>query len=820
MRDLRYALRNLRRSPAFTAAVIVTLGLGIGANTAMFGVVDWLMFRPYPYLRDPSTVHRVYMRWTQRGEPRTQSHTEYARYLDIARWTTSFSDHAAFAERMLAVGVGDAARERRVGVVSASFFGFFDAPPALGRYFALDEDQIPRGANVAVLSHGFWRSAYAGRDVRGERLQVGNIPATIVGVAPEGFAGVNDADPPALYIPITTYAGVEADPRNAATYFSAYNWGWVEIMVRRKPDVSVAQASADASRAHVRSWNHQRETEPSLPPVEIAKPGAVVSAMKLGAGPAPGLEARTALWVSGVATVVLLIACANVASLFLARALKREREIAVRLALGVTRRRLVTQMLTESLLLSILGTGLGLLLAEWGGMAIQRLLIPGGAGSLETFIDRRMLFAAAAMAISAGVLTGIAPAILAGRGDLAASLKAGAREGTYRHSRLRSALLVIQGALSVVLLVGAGLFVKSLDNVSGMRMGYEAEKVLIATRNLRGMELNDTASIALRRSLLAAAQAIPGVEHAAWVSSVPFWSTSTTNLYIAGIDSVRPLGEFTYQTTTPDYFRVMGTRILRGRGFASSDVAGAPRIGVVSDAMARVLWPGRDPLGQCMRVFSDTMPCTTVVGVAEDIVQRDITGPRYHYYLPIDQHRPAGGHSLLVRIRATPAREVERIRRALQGVMPGASYVTVRPLAQLVDETRRSWRLGATMFSAFGVLALVVAAVGMYGVIGYNVALRMHEIGVRIALGAKRENILRLVVRQGVRFAITGIALGSAIGIAASPWLQPLLFEQSATDPATYATVGIVLLAVAIAASTIPAIRAARAEPSTALRSE
>jgi putative ABC transport system permease protein len=820
VRDLRYAARNLRRSPAFTAAVVVTLGLGIGANTAMFGVVDWLMFRPYPYLRDPSSVHRVYMRWTQRGERRTQAHTEYARYLDIARWTTSFSDHAAFAERMLAVGVGDAARERRVGVVSASFFRFFDAPPALGRYFAPDEDQIPRGANVAVLSHAFWKSAYAGRDVRGEILQVGNIPAAIVGVAPEGFSGVNDADPPALYIPITTYAAVEGDPRNASTYFSAYNWGWVEIMVRRKLNVSIEQASADAARAHVMSWNQQRETEPSLPAAEVAQPAAVVAAMKLGAGPEPGLEARTALWVSGVAGVVLLIACANVASLFLARALKREREIAVRRALGVTRRRLVAQMLTESLLLSILGTALGLLLAEWGGTAIQRLLTPGGGGGLETFIDRRMLFVAAAMATVAAAITGIAPALLSGRGDLATSLKAGAREGTYRHSRLRSALLVIQGALSVVLLVGAGLFVKSLDNANAMRLGYDAERVLIATRNLRGMELNDTASMTLRRSLLATAQAIPGVEYAAWVSSVPFWSTSTTHLYIAGIDSVRPLGEFTYQTTTADYFRVMGTRIIRGRGFTPGDVAGAPRIGVVSDAMAKVLWRGQDPLGQCMRVFSDTVPCTTVVGVAEDIVQRDITGPRYHYYLPIEQHRPAGGHSLLLRMRAAPAREVERVRRSLQAVMPGASYVTVRPLGALVDDTRRSWRLGATMFTAFGALALVVAAVGMYGAIGYNVALRMHEIGVRIALGAKRGNILRLIVRQGVRFAIAGVALGSVIGVAASPWLQPLLFEQSATDPVTYGAVGLALIIVAVAASVIPALRASRTEPSAALRSE
>jgi putative ABC transport system permease protein len=516
----------------------------------------------------------------------------------------------------------------------------------------------------------------------------------------------------------------------------------------------------------------------------------------------------------------LLIACANVASLLLARALKRKREIAVRLALGVTRRRLVTQMLTETVLLSVLGMGLGLLLAEWGGTAIQRLLIPGEAAGLETFIDRRVLFVAATMAIAAGVLTGIAPALLSGRGDLATSLKAGVREGTYRHSRLRSTLLVIQGALSVVLLVGAGLFVKSLGNVNAMRMGYDPERVLIATRNLRGMELNDTASIALRRSLLATAQAIPGVEYAAWVSSIPFWSTPTTHLYIPGIDSVRPLGEFTYQTTTSDYFRVMGTRIIRGRGFTANDVAGAPRIGVVSAAMAKVLWPGKDPLGQCMRVFNDTMPCTTVVGVAEDIVQRDIIDPRYHYYLPIEQHRPAGGHSLLLRTRAAPKREVERVRRSLQEAMPGASYVTVRPLGDLVADTRRSWRLGATMFTAFGALALLVAAVGMYGVIGYNVALRMHEIGVRIALGAKRENILRLIVQQGVRFAIAGIVVGSIIAVLASPWLQPLLFEQSAADPITYGTVGLALLIVAVAASAIPALRASRVEPSVALRSE
>ena len=818
--DLRYTVRNLRRSPGFTAAVVITLALGIGANTAMFGVVDWLMFRPYPYLRDPSTVHRLYLRWSMRGERRTQAHTEYARYLDLAKWTTSFSHHAAFAERMLAVGIGDAARERRVAAVTASFFEFFDAKPALGRLLIAGEDAVPRGADVAVLSYGFWRAAFAGRDVRGEVLQVGNTAATIVGVAPQGFTGVNDADPPAVYIPITTYAAAEGDRLHASTYYTAYNWGWVEIMVRRKPGVSVERASIDASRAHLMSWNAQREREPSLPSADIAKPSAVVSAMKVGAGPEPGLEARTALWVTGVASIVLLIACANVANLFLARALKRDRETAVRLALGVSRGRLVRQMLTETMVLSLFGSALGLLLAEWSGTAIERLLIPGGTGVTDGFLDRRVLFLAMAMATAAGVLIGVVPAMLSGRGDLGRSLKAGPREGTYTRSRTRSALLVVQGALSVALLVGAGLFVKSLANVNAMPLGYEPERVLIATRNLRGTQLDDASNIALRRTLLGTAQAIPGVEYAAWVSSVPFSSASTTNLYIAGIDSVRPLGEFTYQTTTTDYFRVMGTRIVRGRGFTPDDRAESPRVGVVSESMARVLWPGREALGQCMRVFADTMPCTTVVGIAADIVQREVAAPRYHYYLPIEQHRPAGGHSLLIRMRAPPSREVERVRRALQEAMPGRAYVTVRPLHDLVDDTRRSWKLGATMFTLFGALALLVAAVGTYGVIAYNVAQRMHEIGVRVALGAQPGTVIRLIVRQGARFAMAGILAGLGIAILASGWLEPLLFQQSATDPLTYGAVSAILLAVAIAASAIPAIRASRLDPSTVLRAE
>jgi predicted permease len=449
------------------------------------------------------------------------------------------------------------------------------------------------------------------------------------------------------------------------------------------------------------------------------------------------------------------------------------------------------------------------------------LLITSEDASLDVMTDWRTLGVAIGVAMIAGLLTGIVPAILSGRGDLARSLKAGPREGSYQRSRTRIALLVLQGAFSVVLLVGAGLFVRSLEKVKAMRMGYDAEPVLLAGRNLRGMQLDDSAKARLGRTLLATAQAIPGVESATWVSSVPFWSTSSTDLFVAGFDTVRKLGRFTFTNASTDYFRAMGTRIIRGRGFTPEDRGGAPRVAVVSESMGRVLWPGKDAIGQCMRVRADTMPCTTVVGIAEDILLRDLTADkRYHYYLPIDQYSFATGFALLLRMRGDAIAQQETVRKALQTVMPGASYVTVKSFGAIVDDQRRSWRLGATMFVAFGILALVVAAVGLYGVIGYNVTQRMHELGVRVALGAQPGDILQLVVGQGVRFAVAGVALGTLLAYGGSRWLEPLLFRQSPRDPAVYSVVAAVLIVVAFAASALPAFRAAKADPNTALRSE
>jgi putative ABC transport system permease protein len=815
--DLRYAMRGLRARKAFTAGVVLTLGLGIGANATMFGIVDRLLFRAPERMVDPETVHRVYIHGIDRGEERVDRNFQFRRYLDLLEHTTSFSRIAAFQTRNLGVGAGESLREVPVTIASAAYFDLFDARPALGRFFTAAEDSVPAGVPVVVLGHAFWQTQFGARpDVIGQTLQVDRLLATIVGVAPEGFAGMADQGMPAAYVPITAYAHAFRGPN----YPSSYNWSWLELVVRRAPGVTHGAAEADLARAVQESWRAMYAEQPAWGSLEDVRPRGTLGPVQLERGPQAGRDSRVATWVSGVAIIVLLVACANVANLLLARAVSRRREIAMRLALGVSRARLLRQLLVESLVLAVFGGLAGLLLANWGGAALRALFLPPDFPA-EVLTDGRTLLFLGAATLFAALLTGLVPALHAQRTNLAGSIRSGARDETYRRSRTGTALLVFQAAVSVLLLVGAGLFVRSLQNVEQFRLGYDADDVVFVTANTRGVRLEEDQRRAVVNRMLETVQAMPGVTSAALAASVPFWSNEGRGLWVDGIDSVRNLGNFILQAGTPDYFRTMGTRILRGRSFDHTDGETGPRVVVVSERMAQVLWPGQDAIGQCMRIDERDAPCTTVIGIAEEARVRSLVDEReYTYYIPAAQYGEAMYPQIFARVAGEPEALVEPLRRALQAEMPGAAYVSARPLRELVDPTLRAWRFGATMFVVFGALALLLAAIGLYSMIAYGVAQRTRELGVRLALGASAAQVVRMIVGNGVRLVVAGVIIGGAIAVWAAPRLESLMFQASTRDPVVYGGVAAVLLGVAVLASIAPAWRAMRLDPNAALRAD
>ncbi|HYC51709.1 MAG TPA: ABC transporter permease [Gemmatimonadaceae bacterium] len=823
--DIRYAARGLRQKPGFTIAVVITLALGIGANAAMFGITDRLLFRPPAFLQEPDRVHRVYLVRTFDGKENFGSYFQYTRFKDLQRWTSSFDVTAAQSVTETAVGVGADAREMQVGAVSASFFNLFDIRPERGRFFTAAEDTTPVGAAVVVLSYPFWQSRYGGRDdAIGQQLKIAKVDYTIIGVTPPDFAGTATERIPVAWVPITTYAANEFtwNPKDLSNWYQKYNISWMQMFARRKPGVSNDQATADLTNAFRRSYAAQREMSPQTTLAEIAKPRAIAGSILAARGPQPSETSRMAGWVSGVAIIVMLIAAANVANLLLARALRRRREVAVRLALGVSRGRLVAQLLTESILLAVIGGIAGLLVAHWGGMVLRSQFLPRAEDF--TVVDSRTLLFAGAAILFVGLITGLAPALQSGRGDLAKSLKSGAREGTYHRSRTRVALLVIQGALSVVLLVGAGLFVRSLDNVRSLRMGYDIDPILWVGVEERGEKLSDAEKSALRDRLAEAARGLPNVANASRAVTVPFYMQWDESIFVTGIDTAKlnGMGSMLIQGAAPEYLETMGTRLLRGRFIQPGDTKDSPKIMVVSQSLATALWPGQEALGQCVRIGADTNPCTEVVGIAEDIRASDEFNKdnKLYYYRPITQTAATSG-GMFVRTRSgKAATEAESVRRALQKLMPGSAYVTTQPMAEIFAPTVRSWRLGATMFVAFGLLALVLAAVGLYSVIAYNVVQRTHELGVRVAFGAQVKDVMRLVLGEGLRLTVFGVVVGGAIALYAGRWIAPMLFNVKPTDPVVLGGVVGVLLVTATFASLIPAIRASRVDPNVALRSD
>ena len=829
--DARYALRGLLRAPAFSLTIVVTLALGIGANAAMFGIVDRLWFRPVDLMRDEANVSRVYQQWIDAdGKLITSSATHYQRHVDLRDQTTLFSDVAGYSEYPVGVGEGDAARERPVAAVSASFFNFYDAQPALGRFIAASDDTPPVGAPVAVLTYDFWQSEFGGRNVVGEKLQVGDVRAEIVGVAPRGLGGLDDFRPPALFIPAATLGSARGlPPASVASFYRFHPWNSVVTLVRRKPGISMEEAEAEVTRVMHASWDTERVSrqigmfrDAQSKSAADARVRAPLGGVRRAAGPDRPPEMQSLFWISGVALLVLVIACANVLNLMLARALKRQREIAMRVALGVSRTRLLMQAVTEGTILALASGAAGLIVAHWGGAAIRALFIGNEQVGGDAATDTRTLLVVFGLSMVVGLITGLAQVLLAQKGDLAMTLRAGGKALGAPRARFRTGLLVLQGALSVVLLVGAALFLGSLRAAQAVPKGYDLSRVLVASPVFRSGSAATDARAA-HQSLIETTRGVPGVAYASLVSGAPLWRTGRFPLFVPGIDSVSRLGEFTGNAVSSDYFAVMGTRILRGRPIEATDNPTAARVVVVGRGMAEALWPGQDALGRCIRFGSDTMPCTTVVGVSEDIVQSNYQlgeAKRYHYYLSVDQVPPAGPRFLLIHVAGSPAVETERMRKALQAAMPGTSYVTVRPMESLLDSTYRTWRLGASMFLCFGVLALVVASVGLYGLIGYEVTQRMHELGVRVALGARRQDIIGLVVGRTIKLMVAGIVLGGSAAFVAGRWLEPLLFRQSSSDARVYALVGATMLLVAMLASAAPALRASQADPNQSLRTD
>jgi putative ABC transport system permease protein len=823
--DATYTLRSLSRTPGFSAAVMLTLALGIGANAAMFSLIDRIFFRPPPMLIDPSTAHRIYL-YRQNTNPGTtgerEAGSQYALNTDVEKLTTSFLPWVGVGRGQVAVRRGDDASILEIAYVGGGFFRLFDAPPVLGRYFGESEDAAPSGTPVVVLSHAAWRAEYGSdSSVVGRTLKIGSRIYTIIGVAPPGFVGLWADKPPGAYIPLKAYASSLGRPQWMTSYGFAFG---MRMIARRKPGVSVEAASADLSQAYARLAQtlHERDSRNASP--EKLRPRGVAGSIIAAKGPKQNSVARILKWLVGVTVIVLLVACANVANLLLARALTRRREIAVRLSLGVSRARLLTQLVTESMVLAAMGGALGLVMAQWTSGALRDAFIEGSS-PVPVVADARTLLFAAVIVLGVGVLAGLAPMLQAARTNLAGDLKSASRHGSPAGARTRVALLTVQLGLSVVLLVGAGLFVRSLRNALSVPIGFDPGPVLLANVYMKDEALDSARMVALNQRLVEAAANYPGVSHVSVRNATPFQGMSSYPIAVTGVDSVQKLGEFDFNSVSPGYFAAMGTRIVRGRGFEPTDRDGAQLVLVVGESMAAAVWPGKNPIGQCVRVALEpqSAPCRYVVGVAEDIHSTSLTAEPnlFYYYMPAAQWHPHEGDGLFIRASGDPTAIMEGLRRRLQQEMPGVSYITVSRYADIVEAQSRPWRLGASLFTGFGALALVLAALGLYSSIAYSIAQRTHELGVRMALGATAGDVVRLVVGEGLRFCVAGIAIGTAIALAAGRYVGPLLFEKaSPRDPAVFGIVLSILIVVAVVASLVPALRATRVDPKVALQSD
>ncbi|HKO05342.1 MAG TPA: ABC transporter permease, partial [Candidatus Acidoferrales bacterium] len=802
LQDVRYALRMLRKSPGFALVAVLTLALGIGANTAIFSVVNAVLLRPLAY---PESERLVFLtEWTPLV-PYTS--ISMADFNDWRAMSTVFESMTAYqTNNVVLSGTGESERLRE-RLITASYFPTTRIRPVLGRELAPEDDRV--GAErVVLLGDGFWARKF-GRDpkVLGQTLILDGEPYTVIGVLPNGqmHGPWQRMD---VFASLWRLEDRIGGPTRRDEHPGIYGIG------RLKPGVTLEQARAELKSIASRLAQKYPDTNERMSAEAFTLLGAYVDDVR------PPLLALLA-----AVGLVLLIACANIANLLLARATERSRELAVRRALGAGAWRLVRQSLTESLVLALAGSVLGLLLAAALTRGFGHLFYAAVPRLAETSLDRTVMFFALGLTVFTALFFGILPAMQSSRADVQQALQEGGRSGMGRSTgRLRSALVVGELAISLVLLAGAGLMSKSLYRMMRADAGFNPSHLLTASFTLPDVPYQDEAkSRAFIREVVEKAEALPGVDAAGFKS--PLLGGWQTSFYTEG-RPMPPLGHFPstdMSRLTPDAFRAMGIRLLRGRYFEARDTETAPRVCIVDETLAAQTWPGEDPVGKRMSVdgpprAGEEPRWRTVVGVVAHVKNYGVDQPsRFETYVPNEQ-RPGQGGALIIRTSANPTSLAGALRSIVNSVDAGVPVFDLREMEEIVAENTAPRRLSAELIAAFAGLALLLAAVGIYGVISCGVTQRAHEIGVRMAVGAQRGDILRLVVGQGARVAGIGLVAGLIASVGMGRVLSGLLFQVSPFDPEALGGVSVLLLVVALTASYLPARRAARTDPIVTLR--
>jgi putative ABC transport system permease protein len=799
--DLRYGVRMLLKRPGFTLVAVLTLGLGIGANTAIFSVVNGLLLRPLPY----SEPERLVM-LSEKVRDSLRNPIPYPNFSDWREHAESFEGMASVRSQPFNLTGVDRPVQLRGRTVNWNFFQLLGVQPQLGRTF-VEEDDRYGAPRTALLSHTVWQERFGGEAaVLGTKLTLNGDPHEVIGVLPPDFEYFQKDD---LYVPIGLILGPQLPLSNRGNTMGLF------ALARLKPGVPIEQANSEMAAIAA-------ELERAYPAVNSGRSAQVEPLQDVMAE-----GVRQSLWVLfGAVGFILLIACVNVANLLLVRAVERQKEISLRLALGAGRGRIVRQLLAESLLLGLLGGAFGALVGRWV-LAGLLSLAPENVPQLSSVsLNLMALLFTLGVAVLTSVLCGLIPALHAARTDLHTSLKEGGRStaGTAREVT-RKALLVVEVGLALVLLVGAGLLVRSMTRVLGVDLGFSPDNLLTMRITLPGQTYPPPRRRAIYEDCLARLGALPGVRSAALTQGLPIDGPGWVSVFIAADKPVPPRDELPVTALIPisaNYFEVMGIRLISGRGFSSTDTTDSSHVTVINETLARRIWPGEDPIGKRLKQGfpEDPNPWREVVGVVADVklFGAEFGVPR-QAYLPLGQESPTS-ISVVVRTADDPLQIATAVERTIHEVEKDLPVSAIRSMDQLMGSSLASRRLMLVLLAGFAVLALLLAAVGIYGVIAYSVKQRTHELGIRMALGAQTGDVLRLILMQGLKLTLLGVVLGLLAAFALTRWLETLLFEVRPTDPFTFAVIAVVLTLVALVACWVPARRATKVDPLVALRYE